>query len=87
MAIYKQRMEKQLTKRADGFATTLKSIGDAVITVEINGLITFMNLVAERLTGWKEKEALGRRLTEVFHIVDKETSEAVSEPDRGHAEW
>lgn len=80
LAIYKQKMEKQLAKRVDRFATTLKSIGDAVLTIDMNGFITFMNLVAERLTGWKEKEALGGRLTEVFHIVDKETSAAVSEP-------
>lgn len=80
LAIYKHRMEKQLTKREHLFATTLKSIGDAVIVMDINGLIIFMNLVAERLTGWKEKEALGRRLTEVFHIVDKGTRENVQEP-------
>jgi len=80
MAMYRQRMEKQLTDKEERFATTLKSIADAVITVDIKGLITFMNLVAEGLTGWQEKEALGRRLTEVFHIVDKETRESVSEP-------
>ena len=51
-------------------AAILKSIGDAVIATDLKGCITCMNPVAERMTGWKQEEALGRDLTEVFHVVD-----------------
>ena len=58
--------------------TTLRSIGDAVIACDSSGRIVFMNLVAERLTGWISPEAQGRALNEVFRIVN-ETSRAIVE--------
>jgi PAS domain S-box-containing protein len=73
MALYKYRMEKQLKESREWFATTLKSIGDAVIATDKEGLVTFMNPVAEHLTGWEQKEALGKDLKEIFNIVDGET--------------
>jgi PAS domain S-box-containing protein len=53
--------------------TTLVSIGDAVIATDSNGLITFLNPEAERLTGWKSIEAIGKSVPSVFHIVDEAT--------------
>ncbi len=50
---------------------TLRSIGDAVIATDSSGRITFMNNVAERLTGWTEAEAAGRECEEVFRIVSE----------------
>ena len=50
-------------------ATTLSSIGDAVVTTDLVGRIFFMNPEAEKLTGWPRGEASGRPITEVFHIV------------------
>jgi PAS domain S-box-containing protein len=47
----------------------LRSIADAVMTTDKDGAITFMNSAAEVLTGWREKEAVGRPLGEVFHLV------------------
>jgi PAS domain S-box-containing protein len=58
--------------------TTLRSIGDAVIACDSSGQIVFMNMVAERLTGWLSGEAKGRALHEIFRIVN-ETSRAVVE--------
>ena len=58
--------EKQLT-------ITLKSIGDAVITTDACGRITFMNSIAQSLTGWQQHEANGREIEELFRIVDAET--------------
>jgi PAS domain S-box-containing protein len=59
---------------------TLRSIGDAVITTNAEGRITFMNGVAELLTGWKVQEAEGRELTEVFRIVNEYSREPVENP-------
>ena len=61
-------------------ATTLQSIGDAVIATDNEGQVTFMNGVAERLTGWNEGEARGRPLTEVFEIYSEQTREVVESP-------
>jgi PAS domain S-box-containing protein len=60
--------------------TTLRSIGDAVIATDAEGRVTFMNPVAESLTGFKEDEARGQALEEVFHIVSEETRAVVESP-------
>ncbi len=73
MALYKHKVEKEMRERREWLATTLRSIGDAVIATDREGLITFMNPVAEGLTGWKLDEALNRKLTDVFKIINRET--------------
>ena len=52
---------------------TLQSIGDAVITTDANGSIEYINPVAEQLTGWRNREAYGQSLSQVFQIVDEVT--------------
>jgi diguanylate cyclase (GGDEF)-like protein/PAS domain S-box-containing protein len=52
---------------------TLNSIGDAVLTTDIAGNISYLNAVAEKMTGWSKEEAEGRPLAEVFHILDGES--------------
>lgn len=64
-------------KRAEA---TLNSIGDAILSTDNQGKITYLNAVAERMMGWTLAEALGRRLGEVFEIVDRETREAAANP-------
>ena len=59
---------------------TLSSIGDAVIATDAEGRVTFMNAVAEALTGWPQAEAAGRPLPEVFRIVNEHTREPVENP-------
>ena len=59
---------------------TLNSLGDGVIATDDKGVITRMNPSAERLTGWHSTEALGRRLSEVFHIVNAHTRKTVASP-------
>ena len=61
-------------------SVTLESIGDAVITTNARGQITWLNPVAERLTGWTSLEAIGRMLTQVLHIVDEATREPMADP-------
>ena len=55
---------------------TLNSIGDAVLSTDTLGNVTYMNVVAEYMTGWSTKEAVGRPLEEVFHIIDGVTHES-----------
>mgnify|MGYP002137156132 CR=1 FL=1 len=59
---------------------TLASIGDAVISTDADGRVTFMNEVAARLTGWSQAEAEGRPLPDVFHIVNEHTRRPVENP-------
>jgi PAS domain S-box-containing protein len=60
--------------------TTIRSIGDAVIACDTEGNIVFMNLVAERLTGWKEEESHGVSLHTVFPIFNEDTRASVENP-------
>jgi len=61
-------------------AITLRSIGDAVIATDEHGIVTMVNPVAEKLTGWPQEEAVGRPLDEVFHILNEQTRAAVESP-------
>jgi PAS domain S-box-containing protein len=60
--------------------TTLRSIGDAVIATDAQGAVTFMNPIAEALTGWAEADARGRPLDEVFCIFSEQTRATVESP-------
>jgi PAS domain S-box-containing protein len=75
--------EEALRKQSEWLRTTLASIGDGVISTDAEGRATFMNGVAERLTGWPQTEAIGRPLTEVFHIVIERTRRPVENPAVG----
>jgi PAS domain S-box-containing protein len=59
---------------------TLRSIGDAVIATNIQGEIVFINGVALDLTAWKESEAIGKQLSEVFHIINQFTRKRCEDP-------
>jgi PAS domain S-box-containing protein len=80
MALYKHRMQSKLKENERRLAATLKSIGDGVITTDTLGRVTFMNPVAEALTGWKQEEAWGKGLSEVFNVVDAQTHQVVRNP-------
>ena len=64
------------------YQVTLSAIGDAVLTTDPEGRVTYMNPVAESLTGWVAGEAHGRPLEDVFRIVNEETRQAVEQPVR-----
>jgi PAS domain S-box-containing protein len=59
---------------------TLASIGDAVVTTDTDGRVTFVNPVAERLTGWPLAEAMGREVLEVMHLVSERTGRPADNP-------
>jgi len=69
-----------LRKSQQRWSTTLASIGDAVIATDIEGRITFMNAVAEGLTGWTLKEAAAKPVADVFNIINEQTRGQVENP-------
>ena len=70
--IERATFQEQLHASEQRLATTLKSIADAVIATDVRGRITFMNPMAESLTGWTFDEAQGRPLGDVFYVVNEE---------------
>jgi PAS domain S-box-containing protein len=76
----RKRAEEELRKRSEWLRITLASIGDAVISTDAEGRVTFMNGVAESLTGWMQSEAAGRPLAEVFQIVNEGSREPGANP-------
>ncbi|MDB5894814.1 MAG: hypothetical protein JWQ88_2345, partial [Rhodoferax sp.] len=76
----RQRLSEELARQHELLRVTLQSIGDAVITTDKLGSITWLNPVAERLTGWLNAEAVGRQLDQVFHIVDEATRRLAENP-------
>lgn len=65
------RANKDLMEQREWFRVTLSSIGDAVITTDVESLVTFMNPVAEQLTGYSQAEALGKPISHVFNIFNE----------------
>lgn len=78
--VARQHAEEALRKHSEWLRITLSSIGDAVITSDADDRITFMNGVAESLTGWSQDEALGCRLPDVFRIIDEESRRPIETP-------
>ena len=79
-ASQRKNAETALTEEKGLLATTLSSIGDAVLATNLEGRISFMNPEAERLTGWKVSEAQGRLLPEVFRIINEHSRKPVENP-------
>lgn len=80
IAIYKHEMERKLKESEKWLSTTLESIGDAVIATDKEGNIIFMNPVAREVTGWKQDEAIGKTLMDVFHIINEDTGHPLEDP-------
>ncbi len=77
MALYKHQMEIKLKERQAWLTTILQSIGEGVIATDKFGNITFMNPIAEKLTGWNQPESIGKSLTSVLHLMDEDTGKLV----------
>jgi PAS domain S-box-containing protein len=75
-----ERSETAEREQRERLRVTLASIGDAVITTDVDGRVTFINKVAESLTGWQEQDLEGKRLEELFRIVNEETGATVENP-------
>jgi PAS domain S-box-containing protein len=70
----------ELFRQKELLAVTLASIGDGVIVTDALGNITFLNEVAERLTGWNSADALGQSCGKVFNIINESTRDPVESP-------
>jgi diguanylate cyclase (GGDEF)-like protein/PAS domain S-box-containing protein len=77
MALYKDKIQKQLQQENQRLLTVINSMGCAVVMTDINAYIQMMNPIAEILTGWQQKEALGKFLGNVLNLVDKDTGEEI----------
>jgi diguanylate cyclase (GGDEF)-like protein/PAS domain S-box-containing protein len=76
----RKHAEEALFDEKERAQVTLNSIGDAVICTDVSGKITFLNLVAEKMTGWSFQNAAGRPMAEVFQIFDATSRETAPNP-------
>jgi PAS domain S-box-containing protein len=74
----RKKAEDDLAEEKERLAVTLRSIGEGVVTTDMNGKIVLMNRVAEELTGWSHEEARSRPLQEVFRTIEEETKSPTS---------
>jgi PAS domain S-box-containing protein len=79
-AAHRQRVTDQLAAEKQRLTVTLRSIADAVIATDESSRTTVFNEAAEKLTGWKAEEAIGRPLHEVFNVVNEETRKPAVSP-------
>lgn len=75
-----QQSRDDLSAEHERAMVTLESIGDAVITTDAEGIIEYLNPIAEKLTGWTNSEATGKALLEVFNIINEVTREPAIDP-------
>jgi len=80
VGIERKRAEERLHRQREWLRVTLASVGDAVIATDTGGRVTFLNPVAEALTGWPSAAAVGAELGEVFRLVDETTRRPAESP-------
>jgi hypothetical protein len=80
MALYKHAAERKLRASERRFATTLRSIGDAVIATDEQGFVTYMNPTAEAITGWPLTDAQGQPAANIFRIIHETTRQPAENP-------
>jgi PAS domain S-box-containing protein len=73
-------VNNKLVDLNERLTVTLKSIGDAVITTDVEGRVTFMNEVAQMVTGWRPEDAQERPITEVFRVINEDSRQTTENP-------
>ncbi|MBF0572960.1 MAG: transporter substrate-binding domain-containing protein [Desulfamplus sp.] len=76
----RKKAEEALINEKERLMVTLRSIGDGVITTDSQSRVTLINTVAEELTGWRQDEAEGRHIHDVFHIINEHTRQICENP-------
>src|SRR6202047_936385 len=79
-SVERKILDDELFVEKERAQVTLNSIGDAVVCTDISGNITFLNLVAEKMTGWSRQEAAGQPMGEVCRILDATTRKTTPNP-------
>lgn len=74
--------EELLFEEKERAQVTLDSIGDAVLSTDMNGRVSYMNVVAENLTGYSREEAIGNPLSDIFQVMDATTHKPTDDPAR-----
>lgn len=72
--------QEALAGETERLSVTLRSIGDGVVTTDTVGTVVLLNRVAEKLTGWRQEEARGKHLDEVFTIINEKTRQKTENP-------
>ena len=80
VALVKATMESQLRQSEQWFAKTLRCISDAVVATDDQGKVRFLNPVAEKLTGWSQKEACGRPIQDIVQTIDEHSGGPTANP-------
>ncbi|MGQ7847538.1 PAS domain-containing protein [Granulosicoccus sp. 3-233] len=75
-----RKLNSTLSAQAESLRVTLQTIGEAVITTDAMGLVTWQNPVAEQLTGWLSQDAIGQPLSHVLPLIDENTREMAVSP-------
>ena len=80
LQLQRETAESNYREAAELARVTLQSIGDGVITTDMDGMVKFLNPIAEYLTGWQLEEAQGLPLSKVLRLIDETTGQAVADP-------
>lgn len=80
ISLYKSEMEKRLRDSEYWLKATIKSIGDAVIATDKDGIIKLINPFAQMMTGWKQEDAIGKPLSTVFNIINENKDVPIEDP-------
>ncbi len=72
-----KRKTHELEHEKNRALVTLHSIGDGIITTDANGIVQYLNPVAEQLTGWQKEQARSKHLSSIFHVYDERTSRKI----------
>jgi len=79
-AAARERTAEEVSRQRNLLDVTLASIGDGVIVTDVLGQITFLNAIAEKLTGWSSHEAVGENYSRIFNIIDESSRTAIENP-------
>src|SRR5439155_6066605 len=82
VAGYRHQAERRVRQMERWVAATLTSIGDAVILMDLNGRVTFMNAVAQRLAGWDLETAMTRHVQEIMPLINEDDLTEIENPAR-----
>jgi PAS domain S-box-containing protein len=80
IGLYRHKTEWRLRENEQWLAATLSSIGDGVIATDERGRVVLMNTLAEQMTGWRQADALGKDVQEVFQIIEEASRQPVPNP-------